>query len=82
MPNLRYDLAADVRDGAPGQLWVYVTKVLRVDLALLFPSLVRAALIDAVVTLVWAALLALLVVLGARRPAAPAIPPDGPSMAM
>ena len=82
MPNLRYDLAADVRDGAPGQLWFYVTKILRVDPALLFPSVVRAAPIDAVVTLVWAALLAILVVLGARRPAAPAIPADGPSMAM
>jgi hypothetical protein len=43
---------------------------------------VRAAPIDAVVTLVWAALLAFLVVQGARRPAAPAIPADGPSMAM
>jgi hypothetical protein len=82
MPNLRYDLAADVRDGAPGQLWVYVTKILRVDLALLFPSLVRAAPVDAVVTGVWAALLALVVVLGARRRAAPVVPPDGPSMAM
>jgi hypothetical protein len=82
MPNLRYDLASDVRDGAPGQLWVYLTKILRVDLALLFPSLVRAAPIDAVVTLAWAALLGALVVLGARRPAAPVIPPDGPSMAM
>lgn len=82
MPNLRYDLAADVRDGAPGQLWVYVTKILRVDLALLFPSLVRAAPVDAVVTGVWAALLALVVVLGARRRAAPVVPPDGPSMSM
>ena len=76
MPNLRYDLAADVRDGEPGQLWVYVTKVLRIDPALLFPSLVRAEPIDAAVTLVWCGLLALLVVLGARGPAAPVAPAD------
>ena len=70
LPNLRYDLAADVRDGGPGQLGVYVTKVLRVDPALLFPSLVRAAPADVGLTLAWCALLAALVILGARRPTA------------
>ena len=65
-PNLRYDLAGDVRDGNPGQLWVYVTKVLRADPGLLFPSLVRVAPVDVMLTFVWCAILAGLVFLGWR----------------
>ena len=70
VPNLRYDLAADVRDGAPGQLWVYVTRTFRADPGLLFPSLVRAAPADTILVLAWAAVLGGLVVLGARAPRA------------
>lgn len=73
LPQLRYDLAADVRDGAPGQLWIFVTKVLRADPALLFPSLVRAAPVDVALTLAWVLFLGGLVVLGSRRTEPPPI---------
>jgi hypothetical protein len=73
LPQLRYDLAADMRDGGPGQLWVFVTKVLRADPGLLFPSLVRAAPADALLAVAWLAALAALVALGARRPDPPPI---------
>jgi hypothetical protein len=68
IPNIRYDIAADVRpDGGPGFLWVIVTHALRADPALLFPSMVRAAPQDYAVAAVWMFALAGLVVLGAGR---------------
>lgn len=74
LPGLRYDLAADVAPtGGPGALWEQLTAVLRADPALLFPSLVRAAPIDAALALCWLVLLAALVLLGARRRPAEAI---------
>ncbi len=69
LPNLRHDLAVDVRPlGGPGQLWVVSTHALRADPALLFPSLVRAAPSDVFVAAAWAATLAAIIYLGARRP--------------
>ncbi|HUQ16429.1 MAG TPA: hypothetical protein VM070_01430 [Candidatus Saccharimonadales bacterium] len=72
VPSVRYDLAADVAaTGTPGDLWVHLSHVLRADPGLLFPSLVRAAPSDAVLTGAWVVVLAGLVVLGAARPAGP-----------
>jgi len=69
VPSVRYDLAADIAaTGAPGDLWVHLSHVLRADPGLLFPSLVRAAWSDALLTAAWLVLLAGLVVLGARAP--------------
>jgi hypothetical protein len=67
IPNIRYDIAADVRpDGGPGFLWVIVTHALRADPALLFPSMVRGAPQDYVVAAVWMLALAGVVIAGAR----------------
>lgn len=69
IPNIRYDLAADMApSGGPGRLWIHVTQVLRADPGLLFPSLVRAAPSDVLLTLAWVVVLAGLVALGARAP--------------
>ena len=72
IPSIRYDLAADTAPtGGPGRLWIHVTQALRADPGLLFPSLVRAAPSDGLLTAAWVVLLAGLVVLGARAPAGP-----------
>jgi hypothetical protein len=53
-PNIRYDLAVDMRlTGGPGFLWVTVTRVLRADPGLVFPSMVRAALLDYALAVAW-----------------------------
>ena len=74
-PNLRYDISTDVVRGDPGKLWVFVSRALRVDPGLLFPSLVRGATADVVLVVAWTVFLAGLVVLGARRPPMPAALP-------
>jgi hypothetical protein len=71
-PNVRYDIVADIRpDGGPGFLWVVVTKVLRADPAILFPSMVRAAPLDYALAAAWILILAAVVFAGARVPATP-----------
>jgi hypothetical protein len=67
IPNIRYDIAADVRpDGGPGFLWVIVTHALRADPALLFPSMVRGAPQDYALAAAWMLAFAGLAVAGAR----------------
>jgi hypothetical protein len=67
VPNARYDLAVDIAQaGGPGRLWEVVTQALRIDLGLLFPSLVRVSVGDAALTALWLAVLLALAVLGAR----------------
>ena len=66
-PNLRYDISTEVVGGDPGKLWVFVARAWRLDPGLLFPSLVRGAASDVLLVIAWGALLALLVLLGARR---------------
>lgn len=71
-PNIRYDLAADMRPtGGPGFLWVTVTTALRADPGLLFPSMVRAAPEDYLLAGVWTVVLAGLVIAGARASSDP-----------
>ena len=66
-PNIRYDLAVDMKPtGGPGFLWVTVTAVLRADPGILFPSMVRAALEDHVLAIVWMVALVALVIVGYR----------------
>lgn len=72
-PNLRYDISTEVVGGNPGKLWVFVARALRLDPGLLFPSLVRGAVSDDLLVLIWGAVLAGLVVLGARGSAAPVV---------
>jgi hypothetical protein len=74
VPNVRYDIVADIRpDGGPGFLWVVVTKVLRADPGILFPSMVRAAPLDYALAAAWLVILATVVFAGSRPPrAAPA----------
>lgn len=71
-PNLRYDVSTEVVGGDPGKLWVFVSRAIRLDPGLLFPSLVRGATSDTVLVLGWVVFLTGLTVLGARRPSAPA----------
>lgn len=74
-PNIRYDIVDDVRaEGGPGFLWVSVTRVLRADPGLLFPSMVRAAPQDFALAALWGLVAVALVFLGARaaRPPRPA----------
>jgi len=71
-PNVRYDIVADVRpDGGPGLLWVAVTKVLRADPGILFPSMVRAAPLDYALAAVWLLVLAAVAYAGSRPPSPP-----------
>jgi hypothetical protein len=71
-PNIRYDLAVDMRPtGGPGFLWVTVTKVLRADPGIVFPSMVRAALEDHLLAAAWMLALLGLVVIGFRAARTP-----------
>jgi hypothetical protein len=76
-PNIRYDLAVDMRPtGGPGFLWVTVTKVLRADPGLVFPSMVRAAPLDYALAVAWLLALLGLAIAGVRASRAPE--PAGP----
>jgi hypothetical protein len=67
IPNSRYDIVADVRPtGGPGLLWTTVTRVVRVDPGLVFPSMVRAEAQDYAIAGVWLLIIAGLVIAGAR----------------
>jgi len=67
LPNNRYDIVADVRpDGGPGFLWVTVTRVLRADPGLIYPSMVRAAPQDYAIAAGWILVILALVIAGSR----------------
>ena len=68
LPNLRYDLAVDVRgSGSPGSLFEFAGRVLRPNPATLFPSLVDARASDLLVGGIWAIVVIAVVVAGARE---------------
>ena len=70
LPNTRYDLALEIKaSGGEGALFEFLGRVLRPDPAILFPSLVRASVLDLVIGAVWLAVVVALVVAGARRSA-------------
>ncbi len=67
LPNIRYDLALDVRaGGSSGGLFTFAQRALGVDVGRVFPSLVTASGVDVALTLAWIALAAVLVWLGSR----------------
>src|SRR5204862_6127720 len=71
-PNIRYDLAVDMRPtGGPGFLWVTVTKVLRADPGLVFPSMVRAEVLDHALAVAWMLALLGLAIVGFRASRTP-----------
>ncbi len=73
LPETRYDLAASIRATAsPGELWVFVGRLLRPAPGSLLPSLVRVDGLSIALSAAWVALAAGLGVLGwiARRPQA------------
>lgn len=65
LPNIRYDLAADIRlTERDGQLFEFVGRLVRPDPAAAFPSIVRATPLDFALGLVWLALVVALAVMG------------------
>jgi len=69
LPNLRYDLAADIRQsGSEGSLFLFLGRVIRPDLAVAFPSLVRASTQDLVLGALWLLAVVALVLLGRHTP--------------
>ena len=66
LPELRYDYAPQVRDGAQTQLWTFVGRVFRPDPDAVFPSLVRLEGGDFIRATVWILLALIVVIIGAR----------------
>ena len=65
LPNIRYDLAVDVRlSDRNGQLFEFVGRLARPDPAAAFPSIVRGTPLDLALGAIWLALLVALVVMG------------------
>jgi hypothetical protein len=65
LPNIRYDLAADIRlSERDGQLWEFAGRLVRPDPAALFPSIVRATPFDLALGTIWLVLLVALLVMG------------------
>ena len=65
LPNIRYDLAADIRlTERNGQLFEFVGRLARPDTAAAFPSIVRATPLDLALGALWLALLVGLVLMG------------------
>jgi hypothetical protein len=83
LPNLRYDVAADIRlTERDGQLFEFVGRLLRPDPAAAFPSIVRGLPLDFALGAAWLALVVVLVIVGRRevarrypRAARPTMPP-------
>lgn len=57
LPNLRYDLALDIREtGSPGALFSFLGRLLEPNPGLIFPSLVRPDIASIVLSVAWLSL--------------------------
>ena len=65
LPDLRYDYAPDIRAGALARLWLFLGRIIRPDPESFFPVMLRLDPEGIALALVWMALAAALVVVGA-----------------
>ena len=64
LPDLRYDYAPEIRAGATTRLWLFLSRVIRPDPDVVFPSLLRIERADVLIAAVWVVLAAGLTVVG------------------
>ncbi|MBI2325381.1 MAG: hypothetical protein HYU87_10530 [Chloroflexi bacterium] len=70
LPNIRYDLALDVRaSGSSGGLFTFLARATGIDVGAAFPSLVRVDALSVALVVVWTVICAALVEIGRRRAA-------------
>lgn len=70
LPSVRYDKAVDIRlTERDGQLFEFVGRLVRPDLAAAFPSIVRGTPLDLALGAAWVAVVAALLVIGGKEAA-------------
>jgi hypothetical protein len=68
LPNIRYDVAADIRLGdRDGQLFEFLGRLARPDPAVAFPSIMRATPLDLALSAAWVAVVVALVIIGGKQ---------------
>src|SRR5207244_10083146 len=78
LPELRYDYAPDIRAGALARLWLFLGRIIRPDPESFFPVMLRLDAEGIALALVWMALAAAPVAVGALLPSPTLPPPDAP----